>query len=133
MGLSLLRSVTFYNLRNAVNGHFRVNRTVNGNGGGDTARAYTTKSVKSKQAVVGRFARFDMKQIRKLIYNLLRAFDVASRSQTTTDNVLALRFKREKRVESYDAVNFRNRNTRPFGNEFLYFERNVTVLFLHVA
>ena len=76
---------------NAVNGHFRINRSVDGNGGGYTASADATERVEGKQAVFGGFAGLDTEYIRKFVDDLLRAFNVASGALTATDNVLALR------------------------------------------
>ena len=63
----------------------------------------------------------------------MRALDVTSRAETATDNVFPLGLQREKRIESYDAVNFSDGYSRTPRNDFLNFERNISVFLLNVA
>ena len=128
----LLRPVLLYNLGNGIHGHFRINRAVNRYRRRNSARAYATKRVKREQTVFGSFARRDFKNFGKFVDDLLRALNVTSRAETATDNVFPLGFKGEKRIERYDAVNFRNGYARTRGNDFLNFERIIYRLCLNV-
>ena len=91
------------------------------------------ESVYCEKTVFCGLSRADAENFGEFVYNLLCAFDVASGSETYADNVFAVRNKGEEGIESNDAVNFGNGNSRFVGNYLLNFERNVTVFVLDIV
>ena len=91
------------------------------------------QGIDGEQAVSSGLTGLDAQKLRESVNDLLGAFDIAGSTQAAADDILALGFQREERIESNNAVDLCYGDAGALGYDLLNFQRNVPVFVLDVA
>jgi len=113
--------------------HLRVDFAIDGNGRSKSASAHAADGFDGEETIGSRLTGFDAKNRLELLDDRLAGFDIASCAKANANHVLSFRGERKEVVERHDAENLGDRDASLFRNDFLNFQRDVTVLFLNLA